>query len=96
MSQDVKLRRLQEVIKAFHDSVKGATDALIGREQLVLVEGNSKRGVGDLAGRTDQNRRVIFPGGDSPPRFGEFVKVKVTSGNATTLKGQLIGPGSLL
>lgn len=62
---DVKMRRLNEVIKLFRTKVQERNDATeVGRIRLVLVEGESKRsrlGHRGMSGRTDQNKRIIFP-----------------------------------
>lgn len=59
--EHVKRRRLAEVIDTFHANVKLRNEKQIGKRQLVLVEGNSKRSDQDLAGRNDGNKKVIFP-----------------------------------
>ena len=62
---DVKQRRLNEVIDCFRRNVQiRNTNVEIGKLRLVLVEGEAKRSTVDnrmLSGRTDQNKRVVFP-----------------------------------
>ena len=62
---DVKSRRLNEVIDCFRRNVQTRnTNVEIGKLRLVLVEGEAKRSTVDnkmLSGRTDQNKRVVFP-----------------------------------
>uniref|UniRef100_A0A7S1YSZ5 Radical SAM core domain-containing protein n=1 Tax=Ditylum brightwellii TaxID=49249 RepID=A0A7S1YSZ5_9STRA len=67
---DVKQRRLQEVISVFRTNVQERNEMLeVGRLRLVLVEGEARRKkkndsevVGRMwSGRTDQNKRVVFP-----------------------------------
>ncbi len=62
---EVKSKRLQEVISMFRDKVQIRNDEMeIGRLRLVLVEGESKKskeGKRSWGGRTDQNKRVTFP-----------------------------------
>jgi MiaB/RimO family radical SAM methylthiotransferase len=64
----VKQRRLQEIIDTYHRLVQAKNvDTEVGRLRLVLVEGESKRqnastpGIRLWSGRTDQNKRILFP-----------------------------------
>jgi MiaB/RimO family radical SAM methylthiotransferase len=62
---EVKQRRLQDIIDTFHAKVqeKNAENE-VGRLRLVLTEGESKRskpGARTWSGRTDQNKRIVFP-----------------------------------
>lgn len=63
--EEVKLRRLQEVIDVFRAGVQERNRATEwGRLRLVLIEGPSTRSTPYapmLTGRTDGNKRVIFP-----------------------------------
>jgi MiaB/RimO family radical SAM methylthiotransferase len=66
---ETKQRRLQEVIDTFRYNVQKKNEELeLGRLRLVLVEGESKRskpGSRSWSGRTDQNKRILFPGDDA-------------------------------
>lgn len=61
----IKSRRLQEVIQVFRDNVQTKNEENeIGKLRLVLVEGESrksKEGHRSWGGRTDQNKRIVFP-----------------------------------
>jgi MiaB/RimO family radical SAM methylthiotransferase len=63
--KEVKQRRLQEIIDTFHNKVQEKNNENeIGRLRLVLTEGESKRskpGARTWSGRTDQNKRIVFP-----------------------------------
>ena len=63
--EDVKSRRLQEVISLFRNNVQKRNDDVeVGQLRLVLVEGESKKsreGNRSWGGRTDQNKRITFP-----------------------------------
>ena len=61
--EQVKLRRLQEVIDAFQAGVKQRNAELLGSVQLVLVEGRARRSPTDWMGRTDGNRIAVLPEG---------------------------------
>ena len=66
--EDVKLKRLQEVIATFRENVQQKNEEKeLGRLRLVLVEGEAKRSKSGnrlYSGRTDQNKRIVFPGGE--------------------------------
>lgn len=63
--EDVKLQRLQEIIHVFRTHVQQRNDEReVDRLRLVLVEGESKKSKPENItwhGRTDQNKRVVFP-----------------------------------
>jgi MiaB/RimO family radical SAM methylthiotransferase len=63
--EDVKQRRLREIIDVFHEKVQEKNEEReVGRLRLVLLEGESRRskpGARQWNGRTDQNKRIIFP-----------------------------------
>jgi tRNA A37 methylthiotransferase MiaB len=60
--EEVKQRRLREIIDMYHQQVHAKnTQQEVGRLRLVLVEGASKRSQAEWSGRTDQNKRIIFP-----------------------------------
>jgi len=59
--QDVKDRRLQELIKTFHEKASLKNRSLVGKYQVVLIEGRAARNADmDLTGRADCNRKVNF------------------------------------
>jgi tRNA-2-methylthio-N6-dimethylallyladenosine synthase len=61
---------------------------MVGTRQRVLVEGPSKKDPADLAGRTDNNRVVNFPG---PARLaGNFVDIEVTKALPHSLRGAVV------
>ncbi len=61
--------------------------ARVGRIEEVLVEGPSKRGESQLAGRTRQNKLVNFP--SSPLAVGTFANVRIVDAGAHSLRGEL-------
>jgi FliI/YscN family ATPase len=50
----------------------------------VLVEGDSKRSANDWAGRSDQNKVVVFPKGDAALQPGSYVQVRITGATSAT------------
>uniref|UniRef100_A0A5F9C7I8 CDK5 regulatory subunit associated protein 1 n=1 Tax=Oryctolagus cuniculus TaxID=9986 RepID=A0A5F9C7I8_RABIT len=95
--EEVKLRRLEELITVFREEATKVNRSSVGRTELVLVEGLSKRSASDLCGRNDGNLKVIFPDVEmedvaSPglrvrAQPGDYVLVKITSASSQTLKG---------
>ncbi|XP_071112860.1 mitochondrial tRNA methylthiotransferase CDK5RAP1-like isoform X1 [Haliotis cracherodii] len=95
--EDVKSRRHMELIGAFRQGAQQLHTAQIGCQQLVLVEGDSKKSVQEFAGRNDANTKVIFPKMDVPSCAGskqqrvvspgDYVVVQVTSCSSQVLKG---------
>lgn len=84
----VKQDRLAK-LQAFNDSQgKKISDAMVGTVQRVLVEGISKRDAQELAGKTDNNRTVNFPG--AAELINQFVNVRITESMTYTLRGELV------
>lgn len=88
ISEETKVRRLQEIIELQQELSHESNRRDMGKEFEVLVEGFSKRSREQLFGRTDQNKVLIF--NKKHHRIGEFVKVKVTGFTSATLLGESI------
>lgn len=87
--EEVKQRRLNEVIDQQHKSSRIRLNNQLGKVQKVLVEGFSKKSNKDLSGRSDQNAMVVFPAvaGVKP---GDYVNVIAESCTHATLIGRMI------
>ena len=83
--EEVKLRRLNEMIHLQTELSAEANRRDEGREFDVLVEGFSKRSREQLCGRTEQNKMVVFDKGRY--HIGETVRVRVTGSTSATLLG---------
>jgi tRNA-2-methylthio-N6-dimethylallyladenosine synthase len=83
--EDVKRRRLAEVVELHRGHSLQNMQKDVGKTFKVLIEGTSKRSTEHLFGRTDQNKVVIFPKEDH--QKGEYVWVKVEDCTAGTLLG---------
>ena len=83
--EEVKIRRLNEIIALQNRLSAEANARCVGRTYEVLVEGVSKRSREQLFGRTEQNRVVVFDRGTH--RIGDRVQVRVTESSSATLKG---------
>lgn len=86
--EEVKKRRLREIIEQQNADSQAKMNSYIGTEQIVLVEGTSKKSDADLFGRNDQNAVVVFPREDYQP--GDMVKVKINSCTSATMLGEAV------
>lgn len=84
--EEVKVRRLNEIIALQNRLSAEANARCVGQTCEVLAEGVSKRSRNQLFGRTEQNRVVVFDRGNH--RIGDLVKVKITESSSATLKGE--------
>ncbi|RIV21446.1 tRNA (N6-isopentenyl adenosine(37)-C2)-methylthiotransferase MiaB [Fibrisoma montanum] len=87
--EDVKKRRLNEIIALQQQHSAERNRRHVGKVQRVLIEGTSKRSDDFLCGRNDQNKMVVFPKGNL--QKGQYVDVLVTDCTAATLLGEVVG-----
>lgn len=83
--EEVKIRRLNELIALQNELSAECNRLCVGKEYDVLLEGTSKRSREQLFGRTEQNKVVIIDRGNH--RIGETVRVRITESSSATLKG---------
>ena len=88
ISEEEKVRRLNEIIELQTQLSLESNEREIGKVVDVLVEGYSKRSNQDMYGRTSQYKTVVFPKGNT--RIGEIVQVRILEASSATLKGILI------
>ena len=88
VSEEEKVRRLNELIALQNELSLENNRRCIGRTFEVLIEGTSKRSREQLFGRTEQNRVVVFDRGKHHP--GEYVNVRITEASSATLKGEVV------
>ena len=86
--EELKVRRLQEIIDLQMELSRQSNEKDVGKEVEVLVEGLSKRSDQQFFGRSDQNKVVVFD--KKHHQVGNFVKVKITGFTAATLLGESI------
>ena len=86
---EVKKRRLTEIIDLQQKHSLYRTQAQVGKTVEVLIEGNSKKSDKEWMGRNTQNTVVVFP--KEQYKVGDFVNVKITSCASTTLLGEAVG-----
>lgn len=87
--EEVKKRRLQEVIDVQQALALKRTRRFLGQTVEVLIEKSSKKSELHWSGRNSQNTTVVFPKGEY--KVGDFVLVKVTDCTTSTLIGEAIG-----
>jgi tRNA-2-methylthio-N6-dimethylallyladenosine synthase len=89
--EDVKGRRLEELIKMQREITAEVNQEDIGKIHEILVEGPSKKNQAEWQGRTDTNKMVIFPHNEhSGYIVGDLINVKILSANAAVLRGELV------
>ena len=86
VSEEEKVRRLNELIHLQTELSAVSNKRDEGKEFDVLVEGFSKRSRSQLCGRTEQNKMVVFDKGNR--HIGETVRVKITGSTSATLFGE--------
>ena len=86
--EEVKVRRLEELIALQNELSAESNRRCIGRTYEVLIEGTSKRSREQLFGRTEQNKVVVFDRGTLRP--GQYATVRITDASSATLKGEVL------
>ena len=88
VSEEIKLRRLAEIIDTQNQLSAQSNQNEIGKTYTVLVEGFSKRSREQMCGRTEKNKTVVFPKEDA--KVGDFVQVKILNCSSATLLGEIV------
>jgi tRNA-2-methylthio-N6-dimethylallyladenosine synthase len=91
---EVKKRRLAEVIEKQSQLSLERNKLDIGKEQLILIEGASKKSDEELKGKNSANKVVIISKGNY--KIGDYVKVKITDCTPATLFGEVIDTNPIL
>ena len=86
--EEVKIARLNELIKLQTEVSAEQNAKDVGHTYEVLVEGFSKRSREQLMGRTEQNKAVVFSKGRH--HIGERVMVTITGSTSATLLGEAV------
>ncbi len=86
--EDVKNRRLTEIITIQRQSSHESNLRDIGKTYEILVEGYSKKSEDFLQGRTSNNKVVVFP--KKHYQKGDYLEVKVLDCTSATLLGESI------
>ena len=86
--EEVKKRRLDEVIRLQNQISYRHNSRDVGKIFKVLIEKVSKKSEEEFAGRNSQNKMIVFPRQDS--KIGDYVFVRVTDFTQATLKGVIV------
>ncbi|MEI7829903.1 MAG: tRNA (N6-isopentenyl adenosine(37)-C2)-methylthiotransferase MiaB [Prolixibacteraceae bacterium] len=87
--EEVKSRRLEEIIHLQNRLSLESNQRDIGKTMEVLAEGISKKKKSEFFGRSSQNKVVVFPNGGI--EIGDIVQIKITGCTQTTLIGEVSG-----
>lgn len=82
--EEIKSKRLQEIIDVQHQISLEINQDMIGKEDIILVEGFSKKSDKFFAGRTDTNKTVIVPINEKI-KVSDYIKVKINKATSGTL-----------
>jgi tRNA-2-methylthio-N6-dimethylallyladenosine synthase len=88
--EDVKKRRLQEIVDLQNKLSLESNKKDIGKVFKVLIEGDSKKNNNDWKGRNSQYKVVVFPKNETPLQKGDFAYVKVYDCTQGTLLGNIV------
>ena len=86
--EDVKTRRLTEIIDLQNKLSEESNKRDIGKEFEILAECTSLRSEEQLSGRTSQNKMVVFDRHNF--KVGDYVKVRITGCSSATLFGEVV------
>jgi len=87
--EEVKSRRLTEIIDQQQKIAYEINQELIGTEDIVLIENLSKKSDQFYSGRTGTNKIVILPVAENV-QIGDYVKVKIYKATSATLFGEFL------
>lgn len=102
--EEVKQKRLRELIDLFYSIQATRVQADVGTEQLVLVEGPSRKSESDLSGKADGGRNIVFrrellldPKSNITrfPLPGDYVIVRIESCKGSTPIGRCLAFSSI-
>ncbi len=87
--EEIKGKRLQEIIDIQHQISFELNQKLVGKSEVILVEGRSKKSAEFFSGRTDSNKMVIFPKNENATE-GDYALVTINRASAATLFGDFV------
>ena len=86
--EEIKSRRLQEIIALQHALSAESKKSDLGKTYEVLIDGVSKKSKNEFSGRTSQNKVVVFP--SNGHKIGDYVNVNIEDCTSATLKGRVV------
>lgn len=88
--EDIKKRRLQEIVEMQNRLSLESNKRDIGKTFKVLIEGDSKKSTEEWKGRNTQNKVIVFSKQNKNLKAGDYVEVKVNDCTQATLLGEII------
>ena len=88
--EEVKKRRLQEIVDVQWVLSNESNKKDVGKTFEILIEGNSKKSADEWMGRNSQNKVIVFPKGDHGFKKGDYVNVFVNDFTKGTLLGTVV------
>jgi tRNA-2-methylthio-N6-dimethylallyladenosine synthase len=89
VNDEIKTARLQEIINLQQKISYELNQSLIGKEEIVLIERESRKSDLFYSGRTDSNKVVILPK-SGQIKEGDYIKVKINRATSATLFGEIV------
>ena len=87
--KEIKIKRLNEIIKLQQIHSKYQNSKCINKTFEILVEGQAKRNKNEFLGRTTCNKCVIFDNTNKNVKLGDFINVKINKCTSATLFGEV-------
>jgi tRNA-2-methylthio-N6-dimethylallyladenosine synthase len=90
--ESTKSRRLQEIMSVFKQGATERNAALVGTNQIVLVEGMNLKNDEQIKGKTDGFHVCFVPreGLDADALTGKYIQVEITNATSQVLQGKFI------
>jgi tRNA-2-methylthio-N6-dimethylallyladenosine synthase len=85
---ETKVTRLMRLQARIEEFAQEENRRMVGTIQRVIVEGRARKDEGELAGRTDNNRIVNFPGHER--LINQMIDVRITEANPHSLRGEVV------
>ncbi len=89
--EEIKKRRLQEVVALHRVQALESMQKDLGKTYRVLIEADSKKSDLAWAGRNDQNKLIVFPKKQHALKKGDYVDVVIRECTSATLIGEVTG-----
>ncbi|MDF1762732.1 MAG: tRNA (N6-isopentenyl adenosine(37)-C2)-methylthiotransferase MiaB [Oleibacter sp.] len=89
--ESLKKQRLKILQDRILQNAQAISRRMVGNEEVILVSGVSRKDLGELSGRTENNRVVNFKC-DDHSLIGKFVKVRIEDAYPNSLRGLLLNP----
>lgn len=85
---ETKKRRLAEIIEKQSQISHQRNQLDLGKEQIILIDGTSKKSADEMKGRNSANKVVIVSGAGL--KLGDYVRVRITECSPATLFGEVL------